>query len=277
LLHYVDTHTHLDLNEEWSVAQQIEAAKVVGVTTMMTVGTDVASSEQVVATAQAHAADGVWAVVGIHPNDAESATPEALARVEELAVADRVVGIGETGLDYYRDWADHGLQAESFRAHIEIAKRTDRTLVIHCRDTGHGGVAGAAWGDTLEILAQSGAPDRVIMHCFSGDLEVTERCAEAGYFMSFAGNVTYKNAHAIRLAAAAAPDHLLLTETDAPFLSPVPMRGKTNQAANVEHTLAVLAECRVTDLATLAAQVLHNAAIAFALPAPDGAPLDAGA
>lgn len=263
---YVDTHTHLDMNEEWSVAQQVAAARATGVVTMMTVGTSLQSSRQVVATAQANADSGVWAVVGIHPNDAGHATDEALAEIAQLATADRVVGIGETGLDYYRDSEDPAVQMASFRAHIDIAKTTDRTLVIHCRDTDHGGVAGMAWSDTLGLLAEVGAPDRVVMHCFSGDLDVTRRCAEAGYWMSFAGNVTYKNAHAIRLAAAAAPEHLVLTETDAPFLSPVPLRGKTNQAANVEHVLATLAECRVMPLGAMAEQVLRNAQAAFALP-----------
>ena len=263
---YVDTHTHLDINEEFSVEAQLDAAQDAGVTTLITVGTSVTSSRQVVATAQAHADRGVWAVVGIHPNDADEADDEALHEIARLATEDRVIGIGETGLDYYRDWADPSRQQASFRAHIQIAKDTDQTLVIHCRDTNHGGVAGQAWRDTLDILADEGAPDRVVMHCFSGDLEITRRCADAGYFLSFAGNVTYKNAHAIRMAAAAAPEHLLLTETDAPFLAPMPFRGKTNQAALVPHVLAHLAECRVTPVDELAEQVLRNARRAFALP-----------
>ncbi len=271
---YVDTHTHLDFSEDWTVPELVAAARDTGVTTMITVGTGVATSEQCVATANAHADDGVWAAVGIHPNDAQEATEEALEAIRQLATDERVVAIGETGLDYYRDTCDPDQQARSFRAHIGIAKELDLSLVIHCRDTAHGGVAGQAWLDTLRILEEEGAPDRVVMHCFSGDLEITKRCAEAGYFLSFAGNVTYKNAHALRMSAAAAPDHLLLTETDAPYLTPVPFRGKPNQAANVAHVLAGLAEARVTDVEVMAEQVMKNARTAFALPAPPS-PTDA--
>jgi len=265
---YVDTHTHLDLHDELSVAEQLDAARAAGVTTVITVGTDVASSTQVVATAAAH--DDVWAVVGIHPNDADDATDEALAAIDALAVEPRVVGIGETGLDYYRDWAHKEAQARSFRAHIAMAKRHDLALVIHCRDTAHGGVAGDAWRDVLRILEAEGAPARTIMHCFSGDLSITKACVSAAYFMSFAGNVTYKNADALRMAAASAPLGLILTETDAPFLAPVPVRGQKNQAANVVHTLACLAEVRGEDPDELAAAVNANARRAFALPAADG-------
>ncbi len=263
---YVDTHTHLDFGDRWTVAEQVAAAREAGVTTMITVGTSVKSSEQVVATVAGHQRDGVLGAVGIHPNDADESTHlGAMERIRELAHAPGIVAVGETGLDYYRDTCDPERQAVSFRHHIAIARDTDRTLVIHCRDTAHGGVAGKAWQDCLRILEEEGAPDRVVMHCFSGDLEVTRRCAEAGYFMSFAGNVTYKNANALRMSAAAAPEHLLLTETDAPYLAPMPFRGKPNQAAYVPHVLAGLAEVRVTEIETMADQVMRNARRAFAL------------
>ncbi|MEX0706228.1 MAG: TatD family hydrolase, partial [Nitriliruptoraceae bacterium] len=225
-----------------------------GVVAMMTVGTDLASSNQALAAARRF--DDVHAVVGIHPNDAMEATEEVLSVIDRLAGDAHVVGVGETGLDQYRDWTTPAQQEASFRAHIEIARRRDRTLVIHCRD---------AWDDCLAILDDAGAPDRVVMHCYSGDLEVTRRCADAGWYLSFAGNVTFRNADALRLVAAAAPAELLLTETDSPFLTPHPHRGTPNDPSHVGLTLEVLAQVRGQDPEALAAQVLANAQRAFSL------------
>lgn len=252
---YVDTHCHLDHHDSLSPAAQVERARAAGVATMITVGTDMASSTQAVRTAARF--DGVWAAVGVHPNDAMEATPHVLDVIERLAQEDNVVAVGETGLDYYRDYTTPAQQEAAFRAHIQIARAHDRALVIHCRD---------AWEDCLDILVDEGAPDRVVMHCFSGDLEVTKRCAEAGWYLSFAGNVTFRNAEDLREAAAAAPLELLLTETDSPFLTPHPHRGKPNDPSYVPYTLRTLAEVQGRDLAEVEAAVEANTQRAFALP-----------
>lgn len=252
---YVDTHCHLDHHEQLSPAQQVERARAVGVATMVTIGTDMASSTQAVATARRF--EGVWAAVGVHPNDAMEATPQVLGVIERLAKEDDVVAIGETGLDYYRDHTTPAQQATSFRAHIDFAKRHDKTLVVHCRD---------AWNDCLDILEDQGPPDRVVMHCFSGDVEVTRRCAEAGWYLSFAGNVTFNNAGDLREAAAATPLDLLLTETDSPFLTPHPHRGKPNDPSYVPYTLRALAEVQGLPADELEQAVEDNARRAFALP-----------
>ena len=253
---FVDTHCHLDHHEGLSPAEQVRRAREAGVTTMITVGTDMASSTQAVTTARRF--DGVWAAVGVHPNDAMEATPRVLEVIDRLAKEPECVAVGETGLDYYRDHTTPIQQAASFRAHIDIARRQDRTLVVHCRE---------AWDDCLELLEDHGAPERVVMHCFSGDLEVTRRCAEAGYFLSFAGNVTFGNAGALRQAAAAVPLELLLTETDSPFLTPHPHRGKPNDPSYVPITLRALAEVQDRTVDEVERAVSANTIRAFALPA----------
>jgi TatD DNase family protein len=173
-----------------------------------------------------------------------------------LATRPEVVAIGETGLDRYRDHTTPEQQDPVFRAQIDLARRLDLTLVIHCRD---------AWPACLAVLDEEGAPERVVMHCFSGDLEVVRRCADAGWFLSFAGNVTFRNAQDLRDAAAAAPVELLLTETDSPYLTPHPHRGRWNDPSYVPHTLRALAATRGDDPAGLAAVVRANAFRAFAL------------
>ena len=252
---YVDTHCHLDHHFDLPAGDQVAAAREAGVTTMITVGTDMASSTQAVQTANRY--HGVWAVVGIHPNDAMEATPQVMEVIERLVKQDIVVGVGETGLDYYRDHTTPQQQEASFRKHIRLATKHDRALVIHCRE---------AWDECLQILEEEGAPERVVMHCFSGDEDVAAHCVEKGYYMSFAGNVTFKNAEELRVAAAAVPLELLLTETDSPYLTPAPHRGKPNDPAHVPFVLQQLAEVKDVDVAELAEVVLANARRAFALP-----------
>ncbi|MFP4635200.1 MAG: TatD family hydrolase [Nitriliruptoraceae bacterium] len=251
---YVDTHCHLDHHEQLSAAEQVERARAAGVTTMVTVGTDMASSTQALATASRF--DGVHAAVGIHPNDAMEATPRVLEVIEQLARDPACVAIGETGLDYYRDHTTPAQQESSFRAHIRLAKQLDRTLVVHCRE---------AWLDTLSILEDEGPPARVVMHCFSGDHGVAQRCIDAGYYISFAGNVTFQNAGELREVAATIPLELLLTETDSPFLTPHPYRGQPNDPSYVGLTLRALAELQQRDEAALAQAVVRNTAAAFGL------------
>jgi TatD DNase family protein len=253
---YIDTHCHLDHHFDLSAAEQVSRARDAGVTTMITVGTDMASSLQAGETTRRF--DGVHAAVGIHPNDAIEATPQVLEAIESLAADPVCVAVGETGLDHYRDHTTPAQQDASFRAHIGIAKRTDRTLVIHCRD---------AWADVLRVLDQEGPPDRVVLHCFSGDVEVVGACSDRGYFMSFAGNVTFNNAGALREAAAATPRHLLLTETDSPYLTPHPHRGRANDPSYVVLTLRTLSGLHGVPEQELAHVVATNTARAFALPA----------
>lgn len=252
---FVDTHCHLDHHEDLSPAEQVRRARGAGVTTLITVGTDMASSTQAIATARRF--EGVWAAVGIHPNDAMEASPRVLEVIERLAKETECVAVGETGLDYYRDHTTPAQQEASFRAHIDIARRQARTLVIHCRE---------AWADCLDLLEDHGAPDRVVMHCYSGDLDVTARCIEAGYFLSYAGNVTFGNAGPLREVAAATPLELLLTETDSPFLTPHPHRGKPNDPSYLPITVATLAEVQDRTPHEIALAVSTNTARAFALP-----------
>ena len=252
---FVDTHCHLDHHDDLAAAEQVARAREAGVATMITVGTDMASSTQAVRTAHRHT--GVWAVVGIHPNDAMEATAPVLKVIDRLAQEDDVVGIGETGLDYYRDHTTPEQQEASFRAHIDLACQHDKTLVIHCRE---------AWAECLRVLEDHGAPDRVVMHCFSGDEAVVDRCAERGWFMSFAGNVTFKNAEELRVAAARAPRDLLLTETDSPFLTPHPHRGEPNEPSYVPLVAAQLAELHDLEVDAMASLLDDNARRAFGLP-----------
>jgi TatD DNase family protein len=252
---YVDTHCHLDHHEELTPAEQVSRARTAGVSTMITVGTDMASSHQAIHNARRF--DGVWAAVGVHPNDAMEATPQVLEVIERLAKEPECVAVGETGLDNYRDHTTPQQQEASFRAHIDIARRYDRTLVIHCRD---------AWDDLLRILDDHGAPERVVMHCFSGDPDVVRHCAERGWYLSYAGNVTFKNADDLRASAAVTPLELLLTETDSPFLTPHPFRGQPNDPSYVPHTLRALADVLGRDHEAVADAVERNAIRAFALP-----------
>lgn len=227
-----DSHCHLDIVEV-SVPQVVAAAHAVGVRRMVTVGYDLPSSQWCAETARGH--DDVYAAVAIHPNESDAADDRSLADIERLARRPEVRAVGETGLDYYREWADHDNQRRSFRAHIEIAKRTGKPLVIHDRE---------AHDDVLRILEEEGPPDAVVFHCFSGDADMAAVCAERGYYMSFAGNVTFKNAAPLREAAKVAPVELLLVETDAPYLTPVPHRGKPNAPYLIPLTVRALAEVK---------------------------------
>ena len=245
----VDTHCHLGHHDQLAVDEQLARARAAGVVLMVDVGTDVASSEAAVANAAAH--DDVRAAVGIHPNDTDTATPEALAAIDRLAAHPRVVAVGEVGLDRYRDRTSPAVQEAAFRAQLAIAARHDLTVMIHCRD---------AWDECVRILEDEGwAGRRVVLHCYSGDPGVTARTVAHGWFHSFAGNVTFTNAGPLREVAALVPTDLVLTETDAPFLTPHPHRGTPNDPSYVGLTLARLAEVRGEDADRLAAAVLGNA------------------
>ena len=249
----LDSHCHFDLMDV-PVADAVAAARAVGIERMVTVGVDVETSRWQVATAEQY--DGVYAAVAVHPNEAPTATEADWTEIEKLAAHPKVVAVGETGLDHYRTGDDgRPRQEESFRRHIDIAKRTGKALMIHDRD---------AHDDVLRVLDSEGAPDRVVFHCFSGDAAFARRCAERGYVMSFAGNVTFKNAEDLRAAAAVAPADLILVETDAPFLTPMPYRGRPNAPYLVPLTVAALAEIRGEDVADVADAVTATAARVFA-------------
>lgn len=252
-----DSHCHLEMIDR-PVAEVMAAARAAGITRAVTIGTDLASSAWAAQAASEH--PDVYAAVAVHPNEtvaaADSAVEreEVLAQIAELALLERVRAIGETGLDYYREYASPVVQRDWFRAHIAMAKHAGKALVIHDRD---------AHEDVLAILAAEDAPEQVVFHCFSGDAGMAKRCAEAGYVMSFAGNVTFKNAQQLRDAAAAAPADLLLAETDAPFLTPVPHRGKPNTPAMAAHTVRCLAGLQQLSAAEMCARITATAERVF--------------
>jgi TatD DNase family protein len=236
-----DAHTHLDILK-LPVDGVLDAARAAGVTRVVNVGCDLPSSRWSVSAAAEY--EDVYATVAIHPNEtakADGRRAEVLAELAALAASPKVVAVGETGLDYYRDWSPQPVQREWFRAHIELARAVGKAVMIHDRD---------AHEDVLAILAEYAPwpPFSVIFHCFSGDAAMAARCAEAGYLMSFAGNVTFKNADALREAALAAPAELMLAETDAPYLTPVPHRGKPNSPAMTAHTIRYLAALKNLDI-----------------------------
>jgi TatD DNase family protein len=257
-----------------TVEEALAKAASVGVTTVVQVGCDLKGSRWAAETAAAH--DAVHATVALHPNEAprivhgdpdgwsrqgareaggQAALDEALAEIDRLAALPQVKGVGETGLDYFRTGPEgKDAQELSFRAHIEIAKRHGKALVIHDRE---------AHADVLRVLKEEGAPERTVFHCYSGDAEMAEICASAGYFMSFAGNVTFKNAQNLRDAVAVAPLELLLVETDAPFLTPAPYRGRPNAPYLVPVTVRAMAGVRGIDEDTLATALGANTARAF--------------
>jgi TatD DNase family protein len=247
----LDAHTHLDMIDV-PVAEVVAAARSVGIARVVTVGTDLGSSQWSAERAEEH--DEVYAAVAIHPNEVAAVPAEALAEIEALAGRPRVVAVGETGLDYYRDYAPPQLQRWWFRQHIAIAKRTGKALMIHDRE---------AHADVLAILEEEGPPPRVVFHCFSGDVAMVKQCAEAGYVMSFAGNVTFASAQPLREAAAATPVELLLVETDAPFLTPVPNRGRPNSPAMAAYTVRFLAEVKGMAVADLCDAVTATAERTF--------------
>jgi len=233
----------------------LAAARTAGITTVVTVGCDVESSRWAAQCAASR--PGVYAAVAIHPNNSGAdgdAIGPAVAAIGVLAQRPEVVAVGETGLDYHWDDAPPAVQQQFFREHIAIAKRTGKALMIHDRD---------AHADVLRILAEEGAPERVMFHCFSGDADMARVCADNGYLMSFAGTVTFKNAGSLREAARIAPPELILAETDAPYLTPMPNRGKPNSPAMTAYTIRFLAELKGLDLGEFCDMLTANAGRVF--------------
>jgi TatD DNase family protein len=255
----VDNHCHLDVvrdDDPLPVEEAIAAAAAVGVTRIVQIGCDLPGARWAVEAATTY--DALVAGVALHPNEAPR-LPDldaALAEIERLAAAhDRVRAVGETGLDHFRTGEDgRAVQVESFRRHIDLATRLDKTLVIHDRD---------AHDAVLDVIDEEGAPARWVMHCFSGDAAFARRCLDRGAYLSFAGTVTFKNAQALRDALAITPGDRLLVETDAPYLTPSPYRGRTNASYLVPLTMRTMAEVRGADLGELCAAVEANTEAAF--------------
>lgn len=258
----VDNHCHLDIGrgeEPWDAREAIDAAVAVNVRRIVQIGCDLRGARWAVAAAAEH--PELVAGVALHPNEAPrlAAAGEleaAWAEIEALAAAhERVRAVGETGLDRFRTGEDGvAAQVESFRWHVDLAKRLDRTLVIHDRDA-HDGV--------LEVLDAEGVPDRWVMHCFSGDADFARACLDRGAYLSFAGTVTFKNAEDQRAALRVTPRDRVLVETDAPYLTPAPYRGRVNASYLVPLTVRRMAEVRGEDLTELCAAIDANTEAAF--------------
>ncbi len=244
----IDTHAHLDPAD----AQEVLArAREVGVNRVVAVATSIAGAQQALELASTH--EGVYAALGIHPHNADGDDVTRLDELRELLAHERAVAVGETGLDYFREYAPHADQRALFDGQLAIAAELGKPVVIHTR---------SAEDDTLAALA--GFDGTVILHCFSSPV-LLGPALERGWYVSFAGNVTYPKAPELREAAKAVPADRILAETDSPYLAPQPVRGAQNEPAFVMHTLEVLADVRGDDVRRLEAQIDANAAAAFGL------------
>jgi TatD DNase family protein len=247
----IDTHAHLDACADRPSAL-VRRAREAGVGRILAVGSGIASCEETLAIAERH--DAVFAVLGVHPHQAGDGDARRLDELRRLLEHDRAVAVGETGLDFYRDYAPRDAQRELFEAELELATELVKPVVVHSR---------AAVAETVVALRDfSGI---VVFHCFS-EPDLLPVALDRGYYVSFAGNVTYPKAKELQKAAVAVPRDRLLVETDSPYLSPQPRRGRPNEPANVVHTVAALATLLGEDADVLAARIDANAALAFSLP-----------
>ena len=245
----IDTHAHLTALDDADEA--VERATEAGVTRILTVGTDLDDCRNALELADRH--EGVFAILGIHPHEAGTARSEDLGELRELLEHPNAVAVGETGLDWYRDYAPRDDQRALFAAQLELAAELGRPVVIHTR---------AADDDTLAELADFGGT--VVLHCFSAPY-LLPTALERGWYVSFAGNATFPKAVDLRLAATQVPAERILAETDSPYLAPQPVRGRPNEPANVVHTVAALAQARGEESAELEQQIERNATTCFAL------------
>jgi TatD DNase family protein len=245
----IDTHAHLTSLDDADEA--IARAAEAGVTRILTVGTSIEDCRSALELADRH--EGVFAILGIHPHEAGTATDDELAALRDLHAHPKAVAVGETGLDWFRDYAPRDDQRRLFAAELELAAELGKPVVIHTR---------AADDDTLADLA--GFEGAVVLHCFSSP-HLLPTALERGWYVSFAGNATFPKAVELRLAATEVPAERILAETDSPYLAPQPVRGKRNEPANVAYTVAALAQSRREEPAELAAQIERNAAACFGL------------
>lgn len=248
----IDTHAHLDALDD--APQALARAREAGVGRVVTIGTTLDSCRAMLELAERE--EGVFVSLGLHPHEAGEAGRTEVDELAALMSHPKAVAVGETGLDHYRDYAPHDRQLELFRAQAELAVEAGKPVVVHTR---------AAEDDTLAVLTALPESARVVLHCFSS-LQLLGPALERGWFVSFAGNVTYPKATELRTAAARVPADRLLAETDSPYLSPQPVRGRPNEPAFVMHTLSVLAEARGEDEDELGRTIDANATVAFGLP-----------
>lgn len=248
----IDAHAHLDALDD--AAGALERARAAGVDRVVTVGTSLASCRAALDVCETE--PGVFAALGLHPHEAGEVGEAELEGLRALLAHPKAVAVGETGLDYYRDRAPRGRQAEAFRAQARLAAEVGKPLVVHTR---------AADADTVEVLTGLGSGTPVVLHCFSSSA-LLEPALEHGWYVSFAGNVTYPKAPELRWAAARVPAERVLVETDCPYLAPQPVRGKPNEPGYVVHTLAAVAEARGDEPAALAERIDANARTLFGLP-----------
>lgn len=252
-LRWTDDHCHLHFRDAdaGSVAEAVADARAAGVVRMVTVGCDVADSQGAIAVAAAH--DGVFATAGVHPHEAEG----GIDGLEALLASPEVVAVGECGLDYHYDHSPRDAQKLAFAQQIALAHAHDLALVIHAR---------SAWEDTFDVLAAEGVPDRTVFHCFTGGADEARRCLDLGAHLSISGIVTFKTADDIREAVALCPPERLLVETDAPYLAPVPHRGKRNRPAHVPLVGAKVAEVQGRTVADVARTTWDAATALYRLP-----------
>lgn len=251
---YIDTHCHLydqrskDGTVGMTVDEIISGARAAGVTGMITVGCDAASTQQAIDVAERY--DGVFATAGLHPHEAKHGVHTIVPFLDDP----HVVAVGEAGLDYYYDHSPRDQQRDVFAAQIQLAHERTLPLIIHTRD---------AWDDTFDILRAEGAPERTIFHCFTGGAAEARICLDMGAWLSFSGIVTFKTATDLHEAARLCPSDRMLAETDSPYLAPVPHRGSTNRPAYVTHVVEALATLRSEDPHTVRAATVTNACLAF--------------
>ena len=245
-----DTHAHLDACEE-PAEELVSRARAAGVNRIVAVGSGLDSCRETLAIATRES--GVWAALGIHPHQAGDPDAERLGELRGLLGDERAVAVGETGLDFYRDYAPRDRQRELFRRQLELAAELGKPVVVHTREA-----------DEETAASLEGFDGTVVLHCFSSSTLLPE-AVERGWYVSFAGNVTYKNAYALRDAARQVPHDSLLAETDSPYLAPQPVRGKRNEPAYVTHVYAELARVLEVDVDDLARQIVANAEAVFDL------------
>ena len=247
----IDTHAHLDACDDRPDAL-LERARAAGVDRIVAVGSGIDSCRATLEIVERH--EGAYAALGVHPHQAGNSDAERLEELRQLLGHDRAVAVGETGLDYFRDYAPRDRQRSLFEAELALAAELGKPVVVHCR---------AAEDDTADALA--GFPGTVVLHCFSSP-PLLDVALDRNYFVSFAGNITYPKAYDLRGCARAVPADRILVETDSPYLAPQARRGRPNEPANVVHTLAVLAEERREGVEELGVRIDANASAAFSLP-----------
>ena len=253
----IDSHAHLDLKEfDKDRPQVIERAMSGGVSHIVSIGIDLESSEAAIRLA--HKYPSVSPTVGIHPHSADEGTPQTLDRLAQIASENRVVGWGEIGLDYYRNYAPKEKQLETFKNQLQLARELNLPVIIHDRE---------AHDDILRILKETGRGEKMgVIHCYSGDVSLAMEFIGMGYFISIPGTVTYKKATIVKEVAKAVPLERLMIETDAPFLAPVPKRGKRNEPLFVKYTAEEIARLRNTDVEIIAEATKMNTQELFNLP-----------